>query len=586
MGQYQNNPLNPVASPDSQPVYPNAIEPRKKAVEESDSPQVLKRAREYITGVIQQNRARGNQAEQGNSKIRNDPRSPGTDMVEGERVSGTQGFEPRFDQSGPENFVPPNQRPPQRQDQPPTPGGLPQQVANPTQKQGGRAPQQRPYAESMYNMLENVQQGQGQGQTPPSQEALNNMSDAARRQLQAERASQRALQGRGQVGTHPGPMSDYIEDASGDVVKLSPGASDEEIQAVLDSGKRPVISQDLSGIEQFEEIDVDFSRSKEAVRNFADAKVKAAKKGALASEVGAENANTRLMANALGPGLFQALTATQQPTNRGRNLSAAADRSVRKARQAQSQAQQTAELAPAKAERQVANIDRKERQRQQQMDRQTQQLNNEQKRQRQKADTEAKMRYVNSVYGMAQQERQRERKRLLREQKRRLENNPNINPNQIQTVQSITREVNKISDDMRTLERAANVLRNGSEYSEQDVQRTKKILSDRFSIAEGNPISMSNEKLATAVSELRSKREADRQSMLKKKFTITGGADAGAFGGYGYQAGATPESPTGQNAGRDTQATGTIPTSPESGGGENSGSEESTGMSNSLYGNL
>jgi hypothetical protein len=586
VGQYQNNPLNPVASPDSQPVYPNAIDRRKKAVQESDSPQVLKRAREYITGLIQQNRGRGQEAEQGNSKIRNDPSSPGTDMVEGEQVTGTQGFEPRFDQSGPENFVPPNQRPPQQQDPPPSPGGLPQNIANPTQNQGGRAPQQRPYAESMYNMLQNAQQGQRQqGQMPASQEALNNMSDAARRQLQAERASQQP----GQSSTYPGAMSDYVEDASGDVVKLPPGASDEQIQAVLDSGKRPVISQDLSGVEKFEEIDVDFSRSKEAVRDFADAKVKAAKKGALASRVGAENANTRLMANALGPGLFQALTATQQPTNRGRNLSAAADRSVRKARQAQSQAQQTAELAPAEAERRVAQIDRQERQKQRQSDRQTQQLNNQQERELQKAQTDAQMRYVNSVYGMAQKERQRERKRLLREQKRRLENNPNINPNQVQTVQQLTRNLNSTADDMRKLGNAASVLRNPDEYTEQQVESTKRALANDFTIVDGNPLSMGEQKLADAVAKMHKDLRADYQSTFKKRATITSGADPGAFGGSGYMSMGNPGSPTGQDAGESSEPTGTIPTPSEAGGNSGGGdnrSEESTGSSSDLWGNI
>ncbi|MCS3661810.1 hypothetical protein [Salinibacter ruber] len=442
----------------------------------------------------------------------------------------------------------------------------------------------------MYNMLQNAQQGQRQqGQMPPSQEALNNMSDAARRQLEAERASQQPGQS---SGTYPGAMSDYIQDASGDVVKLPPGASDEQIQAVLDSGKRPVISQDLSGVEKFEEIDVDFSRSKEAVRDFADAKVKAAKKGALASRVGAENANTRLMANALGPGLFQALTGTQQPTNRGRNLSAAADRSVRKARQAQSQAQQTAELAPAEAERRVAQIDRQERQKQRQSDRQTQQLNNQQERELQKAQTDAQMRYVNSVYGMAQEERQRERKRLLREQKRRLENAPNINRNQIQTVQDLTRNMNSLADDMRRLGNAASVLRNPDEYTEQEVESTKQTLANDFTIVDGNPLSMGNQKLADSVAKMHEDLRADYQSIFKKRATITNAADNNAFGGGGYRSLGNPGSPTGQNAGQSSEPTGTIPTPSEAGGNSGGGNggdnrtEESTGSSSDLWGNI
>jgi hypothetical protein len=122
---------------------------------------------------------------------------------------------------------------------------------------------------------------------------------------------------------------------------------------------------------ELQPIQLDLSRSKEAVEEFAEAKVQAAKQGSLMSRAGAEAANTRLLLNALGPTVTQLISGTQQPASQQMNMNRAAARSLRNYRQQLAQQQRVQRLAPAQADVKQAEMSAQEQRFNQQQRRQT-----------------------------------------------------------------------------------------------------------------------------------------------------------------------------------------------------------------------
>lgn len=351
-------------------------------------------------------------------------------------------------------------------------------------------------------------QNQQSGGMPPWQRELNQMLANAQESVNQQNRSRSRGEAQGstrsattEIPDPVGPRSDFVRDATKDVVLMDPGASQEEMQRVMSEGKIPVPQSDLSNVEKFQEIDVDFSRSKEAVRNFADAKVQAAKKGALASQVGAENANTRLMANALGPGLFQALSGVQQPTNQQSNFNAQAARRVEEAEKAKKQAEQTAELAPARAEQQVAELDRQERGQQRQFDRKTQQLNNAVERQKAKAERSAVNRYVDTTVSLASKNRQYEQG--LRQQEIELAQDAiakSGNPNVVNALKDVNSNLASTIQQEKDLEAAANFL-SSDDVSDKRKQEIRQDIASRYGVVDASNFSIGNGEIVTTIRE-------------------------------------------------------------------------------------
>jgi hypothetical protein len=161
----------------------------------------------------------------------------------------------------------------------------------------------------------------------------------------------------------------------------------EERQQMLDNGRVPYVTP-VAETEEYQPIDLDLSSQKDAVREFAEAKVQAAKKGVETGRKNVRAANARLLANAFGPGLFQALTGTEQPTNQTTNYARSARKAGRELRQAEQQVGRAEELTSAKANQQIASIEIDEALRQAEDKRKVQQLNNQLRQSKQAARAE------------------------------------------------------------------------------------------------------------------------------------------------------------------------------------------------------
>lgn len=135
---------------------------------------------------------------------------------------------------------------------------------------------------------------------------------------------------------------------------------------------------------QTQTLQVDTSQIKDAIDQFAKAKVNAAKQGALTGKRTADLANQQLLSNALTSGLFQAVTGQGAPANQFQQRGAAADRSMRELAAQQQRAQEVQAMAPAEAAQQKAQVDmevdRAEQQSEIQANRFNAQVENQQKR--------------------------------------------------------------------------------------------------------------------------------------------------------------------------------------------------------------
>lgn len=179
-----------------------------------------------------------------------------------------------------------------------------------------------------------------------------------------------------------------LQDELGNFVLTEGVPSEERRRELSEQGKIPIAGPNPS-FEEFEPIDIDFSGQKDALREFAQAKINAAKKGAKTGRKNVAAANSRLLANAFGPGLFQAISGVQQPTNQTTNYAASAARAGREARQAQLEAEQTEALAEAEVGKQIAQLNEEERIKQAEDERTVRKLNNQMRQNQEAARREA-----------------------------------------------------------------------------------------------------------------------------------------------------------------------------------------------------
>jgi len=183
-------------------------------------------------------------------------------------------------------------------------------------------------------------------------------------------------------------------------------ASEEEIRSMVEEGKIPFFNPATGEPPEYEPINLDLSGQKNAIRELADAKIQAAKKGVATGEENVRAANARLLANAFGPGLFQALTGTQQPTNQTTNYARSARKAGRELRNAEQRAARVEATANAKADQQIASMEAEEALRFAQDKRKMKQLNAELERNRRNAVAEARQGMISRALNMSQQDAQ------------------------------------------------------------------------------------------------------------------------------------------------------------------------------------
>jgi hypothetical protein len=242
-------------------------------------------------------------------------------------------------------------------------------------------------------------------------------------------------------------------------------ASEEEIRSMVEEGKIPFFNPATGEPPEYEPINLDLSGQKNAIRELADAKIQAAKKGVATGEENVRAANARLLANAFGPGLFQALTGTQQPTNQTTNYARSARKAGRELRNAEQRAARVEATANARADQQIASMEAEEALRLAQDKRKMKQLNAELERNRQNAVAEARQGMVSRALNMSQRDaqiaRQRAKAKLDYAQEVRESQSQQGNP-AAKAIRVTTNQIAAIESQEQKLRRLNNRLVNGN----------------------------------------------------------------------------------------------------------------------------
>lgn len=198
-----------------------------------------------------------------------------------------------------------------------------------------------------------------------------------------------------QSGTKPSDIPQIFEDSFKEAEALSP-----EIN--------------LSEDQKLEGYDIDLSELTDSIDELAKAKVQAAKQGAMTSKKTVENAQMRLVTNAFGPNLFQAITGTKQPgaqvQNYTRALEAAQDDYV----EAQGNVETTRATAQAQAAVKNAELETEAQKQEKQSQRQADKFNATNELQLERENRQTQMQLAKSIANLTLEEQARYQQELTK----------------------------------------------------------------------------------------------------------------------------------------------------------------------------
>lgn len=250
----------------------------------------------------------------------------------------------------------------------------------------------------------------------------------------------------------PGPLSDYIDSDQFRVVPTD--ISYNEMNEMMQDGTIPIPGPEME-IPDIVPIEIDTSRSRQALEDYAEAKIQAAKQGSDTSRAAARAANTRFLTTALGQNLAQLTSGTAMP-NRTQQARAQAQGNINRVIEDTQRAQQVQAIAPTEAEMRQAELQRQEDVQNQEARQDAEIRQTDYRNQQDQQRAENRQRYSSAVLDSARADRNASREALLAESTRR--SIGDNSPNRAREEQAITADIENTQRAYQDLSRIAQAI--------------------------------------------------------------------------------------------------------------------------------